>query len=504
MSLGIGRDDTVDTVQLDECAVQMQAIADRCASACSDAASARLITLPPRPSAQWSTAGDAIALAESRLASLSDEAAKLSRSLSAASGLYIDAESTVSGLFETATSAGGAVAGTLMHGMATILLASPIGMAVTAGTVAAMKTPWGRNLLARTTSVLGANVAAWLRDHPDAARSPQTTMLVRGLVSGSDETVKTALGMPLLASALVDSPALSVAGAATALGSLGVTSLAETPVTVRSAGSHPVRSPRSISDLAGRIPHAEEGKPQIRVEQYAGTTDCDREWVVYVGGTVDMGVGGDDEAFDMESNAALMADADGGSYRAAERAMDEAGVAAGDPVTVVGHSQGGLVAERIAQSGNYDVTTLVTFGAPSTDAPLPDGVDAYAVEHRGDIVPALGGIVDDSSRTIVLADAPSGDDGIFGAHSLDGYEDSATQMDAARDPRLEPLSEAIAGIGDADAPGEATDYRATRTDASAGEPAAGSAANGGGAIGPVDDMQPYYDYELNGPIPNAR
>lgn len=502
MSLGIGRDDNVDTAQLDECALQMQSVADRCAGACTEAAAARLITLPPRPSAQWSTASDAIALAEGRLASLSEDAASLSRSLSAASGLYVDAESTASGLFDAVTSVGGAVGGTLMHGMVTVLLASPIGMTAAAGTVAALKTPWGRSLLSRTTSVLGAPVAAWLRDHPEAARSPETTMLVRGLVSGSDETVKSALGMPMLGSVLVQSPALSVAGVATALGSLGVSSLAESPVTVRATGTQAVRAPGSISELAGRIPHAEEGKPQIRVERYGGSAACGKEWVVYVGGTVDMGVGGDDEAFDMESNAALMADADGGSYRAAEQAMSEAGVAAEDPVTVVGHSQGGLVAERIAQSGDYDVKTLVTFGAPSTDAPLPDGVDAYAVEHRGDVVPALGGIVDDSGRTVVLADAPPGD-GIFGAHSLDGYVRSASQMDASLDPSLGPLSDAIDGIGGSDPAGDATDYRATRTEEATADPPAASSRHGGGAIGPEDRMHPYYDYELEGPVPGA-
>lgn len=469
MSIRVGSPTMIDTDEISTLADELARFSLECGLASAEASAARVMTAPPNPSSRWSTAGPRIDRAADQLAAASDQAAAVSRALGASASLYLETESTVSGLFNLASSATGAVGGALFGHMllplvGATLIAGP-------GLVALAVTPGGRQAFSRVKSVLGANVTGWLGAHPEVARSPLAMILVRGVVSGSDDTIKSALGMPPALSPLINDPMLSVPGAAVGLGALGVRAFSESAVSVSPGARSAVSAPTSIADLARRIPNSGAGSPQIRIEEYGNS------WVVYVGGTVDMGVGGDDEAFDMESNLALMADADGGGYRAVEQAMSDAGIDPDDAVTIVGHSQGGLIAERVTQSGDYNVQTLVTFGAPSTGADLPDGVNAYAVEHSGDVVPALGGFTDGGERVVVTGDAPPGGDDWMAPHSMSGYEQTATQMDSSFDPRFGPLHSAL---DDIDGGGARTDYRAERIDQPI--PSATSGAAGENAV----------------------
>jgi pimeloyl-ACP methyl ester carboxylesterase len=68
---------------------------------------------------------------------------------------------------------------------------------------------------------------------------------------------------------------------------------------------------------------------------------------------------------------------------------------AGDPVMLVGHSQGGILAASLASDPQFRaaqrVTDVVTFGAPVSHFPVPAGVHVLSVEHRQDPVPRLDG-----------------------------------------------------------------------------------------------------------------
>lgn len=457
-------DGSVDTEEVGALADDVLAVATECAILSADVSAARLITAAPRSAARWaSSVGAEVERAADLMATAADHASELSTALSAAANLYVNAESTISGLFDAATSMTGAFVGSVFSRMMIPLLgvAAIVAAPAIPAVLASAASPEVRNGVMRTARTLGGGVARWLAEHPEAARNPLTMLVVRGLVSGSDDVVKTALGMPQLASPFLNDPRLSVPGAAMGLGALGVAGLRESPVQVVPVHSGPAVAPKNISDVAARIPEAGPGDPQIRIEKYTDGSGND-SWAVYVSGTVDMGVGEGSEAFDMESNAALMADADGGAYTAVAEAMDDAGIAAEDPVMIAGHSQGGLVAERVAQSGDYSVQTLITFGAPSTDAPLPDSVSAYAVEHRGDVVPALGGFVDGGGdRVVISADIPPDEQGPS-AHARSEYEKTAAAMDVSADPKIADLQQAIADVGvDAESI-TVTDYRADR------------------------------------------
>ncbi|PFG30219.1 hypothetical protein [Paramicrobacterium agarici] len=459
MTLTVGAPTMVDTDEISTFAEELASVSLECGIASSEVSAARVLTAPPNASARWSSAGSRIDRAAEQLAAASDQAASVSRALGATASLYLDTEATVSSLFDTAWSVTGATGGALFGHMVLPL----IGATALAGApviVPTLLNPTARQAFMRAGTVLGEKVTAWLGAHPKVARSPVAMMLVRGLASGSDDAVKAALGMPPSLTPLVDNPRLSVPGAVMGLGVLGVPFLRESAVSVSRAGTSAVTAPTSVADLASRIPESRAGAPQIRVEEY-GEGDS---WVVYVGDTVDSGVGGGDEAFDMESNLTLMADADGGGYRAVEKAMADAGIGADDRVTIVGHSQGGLIAERVTQSDEYNVQTLVTFGAPSTGADLPDGVNAYAVEHSGDLIPAVGGFTDGGERVVVTGDAPEGGDDWLAAHHMSGYEHTASQMDESLDPRFDPLKSALDAIG---GEGTSTEYHAERIDEAA-------------------------------------
>jgi pimeloyl-ACP methyl ester carboxylesterase len=112
-----------------------------------------------------------------------------------------------------------------------------------------------------------------------------------------------------------------------------------------------------------------------------------------------------------------------------------------DPVMLVGHSQGGIVAARAANGfvagGQYNVTHVVTAGSPVGRIPVPDGVQMLSLENSGDIVPHLDAAENPASdnRTTVKFDNQSGTMG--GNHAIGGnYVDAARQLDASTDPSV--------------------------------------------------------------------
>jgi hypothetical protein len=122
-------------------------------------------------------------------------------------------------------------------------------------------------------------------------------------------------------------------------------------------------APQSLGDRVGRIPLAES---PIRIERY-----LDREGQphseVYIAGTNDWGVGSTPNPFDMQSNIALMAGLPAASLVSVRVAMTRAGIKPGERVTFTGHSQGGVIATRLAESGRYHTTGLDCCGSAHRD-----------------------------------------------------------------------------------------------------------------------------------------
>ncbi|MBD5785770.1 hypothetical protein IF650_06210 [Cellulosimicrobium terreum] len=118
-------------------------------------------------------------------------------------------------------------------------------------------------------------------------------------------------------------------------------------------------------------------------------------WVVAIPGTQ---LGEEDNVFSMTSNLVLMdsdverrVQADGA--RAVLAAMADAGIAPGDDVLLVGHSQGGMIAATVAAAsvGTYSVRHVVTAGSPVAGHALPAGVKGTHLETQGEAVSDLDG-----------------------------------------------------------------------------------------------------------------
>ena len=199
-----------------------------------------------------------------------------------------------------------------------------------------------------------------------------------------------------------------------------------------------VRPPGSLQEAAGRIPDGENAA-RVRVETYR-MPDGTREHVLYLAGTK----GGGDDAWDWGSNLDLYNGRRSASWNGVQQALDQAGVRPGDTIHELGFSQGAMLATRLATEGEYDVRSLISFGSPVDAAGLDADVLQLSVRHTDDVVPALanGG---NPSQGVVVEQLYDAEDGLrdlaVPAHRLRAYAETAGEIDASRDPRLDALDE---------------------------------------------------------------
>lgn len=301
---------------------------------------------------------------------------------------------------------------------------------------------------------------------------PVTAWVLRSAVSDLDEVIAGALGMPPAVVELLGERGLGVLGIASSsavavgLGSaLGL--YRETPVETRRTTTGSAPPPTGYADRFARIP---AGQDQIRIERSTVPGGPDR-FSVYVGATADFSPVAADEPFDSTSNLWASAELPSGSERAVRQAMADAGVTASSPVEFTGYSQGGLVAARLAASGDYVTEGLVTFGAPTAQIEVPSTVPFVAVEHTDDLVPAAGGRRETGEAVLVERQAFAGravPETWFPAHAREEYAHTAGLMDAAEAPAIAERREQWARRAD----GSVTvfDYRAERVSAAETRP----------------------------------
>lgn len=284
---------------------------------------------------------------------------------------------------------------------------------------------------------------------PDSGQFLSQPLVVQAtahLTSGADDFVAGLLGLPKPAQEGPLAGEDLVAGAAIAgLGIVGAKTLQETPIRVTRTTTSISAPPVGYQDLISRIPRADEGASQIRIEQY------ESGYVVYLSGTIDAGVNPGNEPWDMTSNISAIAELDSGSYNAAVEAMRAAGITAEDNVIVVGHSQGGLVAAQLAASGDYRVSDVVTVGAPLHQVEMPGEVNLVAVEHAEDVIPSLSGVAAPATAAAHVtvtrslystAQAPRGE--LLPAHNLSRYVETGAVMDRSGDTKLTAEQKRIA------------------------------------------------------------
>jgi hypothetical protein len=187
------------------------------------------------------------------------------------------------------------------------------------------------------------------------------------------------------------------------------------------------QAPHSWGDRVARIPSTES---PIRIERYL---DDQGQWSseVYIAGTHEWGLGDTPEPFDMESNIALIAGLPAASLVGVQIAMTRAGVQRGERVTFTGHSQGGVIAARLAESGRYRTTGLLVVGSPTGTLKVSGTYPALALRHSDDVVPRLGGSDQGSGFTTIERRSGSTPGDVAGAHVKSGYVDMARSLDSS-------------------------------------------------------------------------
>lgn len=201
------------------------------------------------------------------------------------------------------------------------------------------------------------------------------------------------------------------------------------PVTIREHSDETVvtQAPRTWGERVSRIPDTEV---PIRIERYP---DGQGQWrsEVYLAGTHEWSIGGTEEPFDMESNIAVVAGIPAASLVSVHKAMAQAGVKPGERVTFTGHSQGGIIAARLAESGRYRTTGLLVVGSPTGTLSVKGDYPAIALRHSDDVVPRLGGSDRGSGFLTIERKSGSGVGNIAGAHGRTEYVDMARDIDSS-------------------------------------------------------------------------
>ncbi|MSW97213.1 MAG: hypothetical protein F2808_02380 [Actinobacteria bacterium] len=202
-------------------------------------------------------------------------------------------------------------------------------------------------------------------------------------------------------------------------------------ISTNPGSDEPCRPPASMVDLISRIPAVAADKPQVRVERTSTTA------FVYIGGTVTSALNGGKEPWDMTSNLVAIAGQQSDSEVGVRKIMQSPAVTSADNVVVVGHSQGGLIAQRVTALGNPNVSDVVLVGAPTARVEMPAGVRIVAIENTNDPVPALGGQTPPGKVDVTFRrDAPVTSNDSLGAHHLSSYRSTAHAFDASTSPLL--------------------------------------------------------------------
>ena len=160
----------------------------------------------------------------------------------------------------------------------------------------------------------------------------------------------------------------------------------------------PVKASATVSDaLANLDALTSQGSGvdygTVAVQKYVDAEGNNR-WLVLIPGTdthwdTAVGWGQNIELMSSDNEQRMQAD----SARLVVEAMKRSGIGADEPVTLVGHSQGGIVAATVAAGleKQYNITHIVTAGSPIANHPVPSKTWVTSIENEGELVSNLDG-----------------------------------------------------------------------------------------------------------------
>lgn len=347
---------------------------------------------------------------------LAEHAGSLADRLPRASGLYEAVERAVHAVLERHGSEAARMAGRTLP-----LLAAAAPAAAPAAALA-----------------LGLGAAAWLGGG-GTPFTPECATLLRFSVEYADDFLAGATWLPVPGpvreqDAVLAAYRAAVLSGAVATGGWTVSACTALPV---SPGE-----PARVSDLVERIPPAEPGAPVVRVTTrrapdggpiHEVAITGTQEWAPY-----------SDEALTLAGNAAGYAGLSEQSVAAVLTAMRAAGVRPGDRLVLSAFSQGSLVAQGIAASGDYRVEAIVTVGGLIDPGAVPAEVPILEIAHDNDIVPALRGLRDPGHPQAAFVEVPPPEDRM--PHDLELYERTAVELERGGHPAVARMQERLDGL----------------------------------------------------------
>ncbi|WP_104522996.1 esterase/lipase family protein [Blastococcus atacamensis] len=213
-----------------------------------------------------------------------------------------------------------------------------------------------------------------------------------------------------------------------------------------------VTPPRNVRDLMTalerRADRSSKDHDQISVRVLT-RADGSRSYIVDIPGTADWNAPGalNPQTHDLGTNIRVLGGDDTTRQAAIAEALRRAGASWTDPVMLVGHSQGGMVAAQAAHDAGtpafqFNVQSVVTAGSPIARADVPPTVQVLALENAHDLVPHLDAREndDDPNVTTVIFERQNGS--IGHNHGIgDAYQYGAEAVDRSDDPSIAAFRE---------------------------------------------------------------
>ena len=309
---------------------------------------------------------------------------------------------------------------------------------------------------ARAGIVLGADVAR--------GRIPDQLAAASALLEADPELLAALLdvaasgGSPGAAAADLADPDLGSASPAVIAGLASLGYRDRGPATIRTPGPtvDAEGPPRTVSDLIGalrcRNDATDGGGIDVRsIWRTAADGTRTRAVIVNITGTRDWNLTRLDNpnVADFGTNLAALAGRTTAYERGVLAALADAEVQPGEPVMLVGHSQGGLVAAQLVRhlaaegrlgptaADAVNVTHLLTAGAPIGLVDLPAQIAVMSLENRGDPVPQLDTADNRRGPHRLTVHVDRGGTAPIQRHSIeDGYLPAAADVDGHDDPLI--------------------------------------------------------------------
>lgn len=228
----------------------------------------------------------------------------------------------------------------------------------------------------------------------------------------------------------------------------GVALAGQAPDVNKVPGVSTVRTPTSVAALVKRVGSVQAetapGYGRVEVLRHSISAASPRPsgvgrytWTVVIPGTNSWNPAGHSPQ-DGLTNLQALQNKESAQKKAVEEAMRQAGIKPGDPVEIVGHSQGGMVAAQLATDPNskFNVVSVLTAGSPVTAienaaASTAEELNLLHLEDLRDLVPALDADYNSLGTTVYAL--PDGKTSLS-AHAVENYQQIAHELDNSIDP----------------------------------------------------------------------